>query len=303
MKDDPSKATGLHVPVLVKEVLDVLKPSSPHVYVDCTVGDGGHAQRIAERCAPEGIVIGIDRDPEALAVATRRLACFAPRVRLARGSFGDLRRILGNMGISDVHGILFDLGSSSRQLDDPGRGFSYKGGGPLDMRMDPDLPIKASDIVNSWDERSLAEAFFRFGEERWSRRIAAFICARRSKKPFETTQELVEAIKDAIPASARRKGGHPARRVFQALRIVVNDELGQLEEGLLQAVEALRAGGRIAVISYHSLEDRLVKTRFMELAQRGVLKLLRKKAVTPGVLEVALNPRSRSAKLRGAEKL
>lgn len=301
--DDPGEATRLHVPVLVEEVLDVLNPSSPHVYVDCTVGDGGHAQRIAERCAPEGMVIGIDRDPEALAVAAGRLACFAPRVRLVRGAFGDLRRILSDMGISEVQGVLFDLGASSRQLDNPERGFSYKGEGPLDMRMDPDLPVRASDIVNSWDERSLAEVFFRFGEERWSKRIATFICARRSRQPFETAQDLVETIKDAIPASARRKGGHPARRVFQALRIVVNDELGQLENGLLQAVEVLRAGGRIAVISYHSLEDRLVKTKFVELAQRGVLKLLRKRAVTPGVVEVALNPRSRSAKLRGAEKL
>lgn len=285
--------------------------------MDCTVGAGGHARGIGERLGPAGHLIGIDRDPSALAAAARRLAVLDCRVTLVRSSFAELGRILAGAGIDGVDGVLFDLGVSSPQLDDPERGFSYHEDAPLDMRMDPAQALTAYHIVNSFDESELSRIIREYGEERWASRIAQFIIQRRSRQPIETTGDLVAVIKAAIPAAARRQGPHPARRTFQALRIAVNDELAVLERALEQAVEAIRPGGRIAVISFHSLEDRAVKEAFRRysgqcLCPRGtpvcvcnprrLLRVITRKPVMPAEDEVRRNPRSRSARLRVAER-
>ena len=306
-----------HTPVLLAEVLQHLTPHEGSVIVDCTLGGAGHAKRIADLIAPTGTLVGIDQDDAALAAAAATLP-LGQHTLLIKGNFGELDRLLTEAGLAYADGFLFDLGVSSPQLDFAERGFSYQTDAALDMRMDPSAGgITAADVVNSYQESQLARVIREYGEERWASRIAAFIVAARARRPVATTFELVEIIKDAIPAAARRTGPHPARRTFQALRIEVNRELEVLEEALRAAVRWLTPKGRIVVISYHSLEDRTVKRVFADLSKgctcppeipvcvcgsEPVLRVLTSRAVMPSAEEVEANPRSRSAKLRAAEK-
>lgn len=308
----------LHVPVLVREAVALLDPQPGGVYVDCTVGLGGHASAILERLGGRGLVVGVDRDALALAEASRVLASFRSQVILVRSDFGRLREILERLALPTVDGVIFDLGVSSLQLEAPGRGFSYWRDEPLDMRMDLTQTVTAYHLLNGLTESELAKVIREYGEERWAARIARAIVEARRRQPVQTTGQLVEIIKDAVPAPARRSGGHPARRTFQALRIAVNRELELLEEGLEQAVAALRPGGRVVVISFHSLEDRIVKHAFRRLAAgcacppeapacrcgaEAVVRVLTPQPVVPGPEEVRANPRARSARLRAAEKV
>ena len=303
---------------MVNEVVELLRPAPGNVIVDCTVGGGGHASALLPRIVPGGRLIGIDRDPRTLATARDRLAPFGDAVTLVHGNFGDLGVILAGLDLGGVDAVLFDLGVSSFQLDEPERGFTYRTDAPLDMRMDPGSTTSAAEIVNTWPAQELARILREFGEERWAGRIAAAIVRAREKAPLSTTGELAAVVKDAIPAAARRSGPHPARRTFQALRIAVNAELDALRQGLAAAIDALLPGGRVAVISFHSLEDRIVKRTFAELAagcqcppelpecrcgRQARLRVLTRKPVTPTHDEVAANPRARSARLRAAERL
>lgn len=307
-----------HKPVLAEEVLEQLRPRDGGIYVDCTVGGGGHAGAILRASSPRGRLIGLDQDPEALEAAARHLSLYGSRVELIRANFADLGRVLEGYGIAAVDGVLFDLGVSSPQLDEPERGFTYREDAPLDMRMDPSRPTTAYHLVNGLTEKELLDIIQRYGEERWAGRIARFIVEARERERIETTGRLVEIIKAAIPAGARRKGPHPARRTFQALRIAVNDELGSLERGLVQAVRFLKPGGRVGVISFHSLEDRIVKQFFRQeekgcvcppeqpvctCGRRPTLRVLTRRPITAKETEVDENPRARSAKLRVAERL
>ena len=313
-----------HVTVLLEEAVDGLSVKPDGIYVDCTLGGAGHSERIAAQLGPSGRLIAFDQDEAAIENARKRLSPYMDRVTLVRSNFRHLMARLLEAGVSthegvpQVDGILFDLGVSSPQLDEAERGFGYRHDAPLDMRMDRSAELTASDIVNGWDERKIADILDRYGEERFARRIAKAIVEARSRRPIATTGELAELVKEAIPAAARRTGGHPARRSFQALRIAVNDELGAEEDALHQAVACLKPGGRVAVITFHSLEDRICKQIFTGYVKsctcppdfpmcvcgaRGVLRLVNRKPIEPGAKEVAANPRARSAKLRIAEKL
>lgn len=303
---------------MLAEVTHYLSPHQGSIVVDGTLGGAGHAKEIAAAIAPDGLLIGIDQDDAALAAAAATLR-LGQQTRLLKGNFGDLDALLTSAKVPYVDGFLFDLGVSSPQLDFTERGFSYKGDAPLDMRMDATAGgITAADVVNTYQETDLARVIRDFGEERWASRIAAFIVAARARRPIATTSELVEIIKSAVPAAARKDGPHPARRTFQALRIEVNRELEVLQTALDSAVRWLSPGGRIVVISYHSLEDRVVKQTFARFAQgctcppdlpvcacgaKPVLRVLTRRAITPSAEELERNPRSRSAKLRAAEKL
>ncbi len=280
-----------HTPVLIEEVVALLQPRGGALYVDATVGGGGHAEAILRAAAPDGRLIGLDWDEEALAASRERLKEWGARVRLVRANFAELDEALMNEGVTTVDGIVFDLGVSSRQFDEPSRGFSFLREGPLDMRMDRSTGRTAAEVVNTASEKELADIFFRFGEERRARAIARRIVAAR---PIETTTQLANLI-------GRRRGGiHPATRVFQALRIYVNNELENLKRGLAAATRVLKPGGRIAVISFHSLEDRIVKRHFRETPS---LRVITRKPVRPTEQEIERNPRARSAKLRVAEKM
>jgi 16S rRNA (cytosine1402-N4)-methyltransferase len=308
-----------HKPVLLNEVLRFLMPSSGEIHVDGTVGGGGHAVNISKYLGPKGLLIGIDRDQEALEAAGQRLAKadYCP-VQLVKGNFRDIKEIVSNLGIKTVQGVFFDLGFSSYQVDSPARGFSYQQDVYLDMRMDSSQKKTAAELVNTLTQEELARIIREYGEERWAKRIAEFIVKERRKKEIESSAELVEIIKTAIPARARRRGPHPARRTFQALRIVVNDELNSLKQGLEGAAAILSPGGRLCVIAYHSLEDRIVKNFFQKAAQgcscppgfpvcrcQGMpfLKLPIRRPIVPTKREINDNPRARSAKLRVAVKL
>ena len=288
-----------HLPVLPAEVLGALLPASGGTYVDCTVGAGGHAAAILDASAPDGRLLGIDADPEALATAAQRLAPFGDRVRLVHRNYRELSRVLTETITPPPHGILLDLGVSSMQLDRAARGFSFQSDGPLDMRLDPTGGETAADLVNSLPERDLADLIFRYGEERHSRRIARSITARRTSARFQTTADLARTVAGA--AGGHRAGIHPATRTFQALRIAVNEELRGLEQALPQAADALAPGGRLAVISFHSLEDRIVKQFLRSRPEQ--LRILTKKPIVATEAELRANARSRSAKLRAAEKL
>jgi len=306
-----------HTPVLLAEVLQHLSLHEGSVVVDCTLGGAGHAKRIADLIAPSGILVGIDQDDAALDAAAVTLS-LGQHVILIKGNFGELDRLLLEANIPYADGFLFDLGVSSPQLDFAERGFSYQADAPLDMRMDPSAGgITAADVVNSYQESDIARVIREYGEERWASRIAAFIVAARARRPVSTTFELVDVIKNAVPAAARRGGPHPAKRTFQALRIEVNHELEVLGRAVETAVRWLAPGGRIVVISYHSLEDRVVKRVFADAARgcicppdipictcgvKPVLRIVTSRAVTPTAEEIAENPRARSAKLRVAEK-
>jgi 16S rRNA (cytosine1402-N4)-methyltransferase len=310
-----------HTPVLLAEVTQQLTLHDGSIFVDCTLGGAGHTKRIAQLVAPTGIVVGIDQDDAALTAAADTLRLGQqklPTIVLLKGNFGDLDELLLEARIPYVNGFLMDLGVSSPQLDHVGRGFTYQEDAPLDMRMDPlSSQPTAADIVNTYSEAELARVIREYGEERWASRIAAFIVAARATHPLTTASDLVGVIKAAIPASARRTGGHPARRTFQALRIEVNRELEQLDRGLRSAIAWLAPQGRIAVISYHSLEDRIVRDVFSEHAQgcicppdlpvcrcgrEPVLRIVTKRPIVPSAEEIDRNPRSRSAMLRVAEK-
>ena len=311
-----------HIPVLLSECMESLEFHAGDVYVDATLGFAGHSFEAAQRLGAEGMLIGVDQDEVALRDAACRLSTIPdgrrPRLELLRGNFGDLDDLLVSVAVPGIDAILFDLGVSSVQIDTPSRGFSFKEDGPLDMRMDPgNQTLDAAEIVNTYNAADLARIIRAYSDEKWASRIAEFIVKARESEPIETSAQLVEIIKAAIPASARRAGGHPAKRTFQALRIEVNSELTVLRRGLDAAVRWLNPGGRIAVISYHSLEDRIVKDTFASFANRctcppdlpvcvcgkePVLDVVTRKPRLPQPEEVERNPRARSAKLRVAVK-
>lgn len=292
-----------HQSVMPGAVLDLLVTDQTGVYVDATLGAGGHAALML-KTYPKIQVIGIDQDSQALDYAQSQLGSYKTRCRVAKGNFRYLGALLRSMGVTGVQGVLFDLGVSSPQLDQRDRGFSYQNqDAPLDMRMDADNPITAFRLVNQKPERDLAEAIRTFGEERWAARIAEFIVKARQQEPIRTSGQLVQIIRAAIPQAARRGGGHPARRTFQALRIWVNDELGALSDGLNEGWQMLTPNGRMAVLSFHSLEDRIVKKRFREWSDTDQAQLLTKHPRIADPDEVTANPRARSAKLRVAEKI
>ena len=306
-----------HISVLLNECIENLNIKPDGIYVGGTLGMGGHSYEIASRLST-GRLIGIDRDESAIERAGKRLAIFGGRVTRVHGNFCDTAEILENLGIGGADGMLFDLGVSSPQLDETERGFSYMGDAPLDMRMDSGDSLKASDVVNGYSEDRLNRIFWDYGEERYARRISAAIVKYRAEKPIETTLELVGIIKSALPAAALREKQHPAKRCFQAIRIAVNDELGSIERMMETAPDKLNPGGRLCVISFHSLEDRIVKSgiaarengctcpREAPICTCGFVKTLRsvsRKPILPSEEELESNPRSRSAKLRVAERV
>lgn len=307
----------VHQPVLLNEVIAGLNLKPNGIYVDCTLGGGGHTQAVLDS-QPDVTVIGIDQDPNALAAAQARLAPYGSRVKYVRDNFRNLDRVLASVDHLYVDGILMDIGVSSPQLDQKDRGFSYQHDARLDMRMDPMAQISAHDLVNSLTKQELTRIIRDYGEERWANRIAEFIVEHRREKPIDTTGELVSVIKAAIPKKARLEGPHPAKRTFQALRIAVNDELGALSEAIEKAVNHLKPQGRLCVITFHSLEDRLVKNAFREFenpcicppglpictcGKEPLVKIITRKPIAAGQEELAANPRARSAKLRVCERL
>lgn len=307
-----------HISVLPDEVIAGLNIKPDGIYVDCTLGGAGHSSRIAERLSKQGRLIGIDQDDDAIKAAALRLKPYKCKIDIVHSNFKDLEHVLSDLNIEFVDGFLFDLGVSSYQLDEADRGFSYMHDAALDMRMDKTRNFSAYNVVNEYDEEKLNYIFKTYGEERWSKRIAQFIVQYRREKPIETTGQLVDIIRRAIPAAVRKKNtGHPAKRIFQAVRIEVNNELGILEETFRKAVSHLNSGGRIAVITFHSLEDRITKNVFREMAKgcicpphlpvcvchhKAQIKLCGK-AIKPSAEEMEHNSRSKSAKLRIAEKL
>ncbi|MCM3626453.1 16S rRNA (cytosine(1402)-N(4))-methyltransferase RsmH [Paenibacillus glycanilyticus] len=313
-----------HITVLLEEAVDGLAIKPGGIYVDCTLGGAGHSERIVSQLSGGGRLIAFDQDDAALDNARVRLAPYMDRVTLVKSNFRYLEEMLLTCdvpivdGVPQVDGILFDLGVSSPQLDEADRGFSYNHDAPLDMRMDQGSVLTAYDIVNSWEEREISRILHVYGEEKFARSIARKIVQARENAPVETTGELAELVKSGIPAAARRTGGHPAKRSFQALRIAVNDELGAEEDALEQAVKCVRPGGRVSVITFHSLEDRICKQLFASYVEKctcppafpkcvcggtGKLRLVNRKPIVPTEQELEVNPRSRSAKLRVAEKL
>ena len=309
-----------HVSVLLEETIEGLNIRPNGIYVDGTAGGAGHSSQIAKRLSFEqgGRLIAIDRDEDALRAAGARLAGYADRVTFVHSNYAALQSVLADLGISQVDGVLADLGVSSYQLDTAERGFSYMQDAPLDMRMDREQPLRAYDVVNTYSEEELRRILFDYGEEKFARNIAANIVKKRNERPIETTLELAELVKASMPKAAREGGHHPAKRTFQAIRIEVNSELSSISPALDAAVHALRPEGRIAVITFHSLEDRLVKQKFAALAsgctcprefpvcvcgKKPVVRIITKKPVTAGDDELEVNPRSRSAKLRVAEKI
>jgi 16S rRNA (cytosine1402-N4)-methyltransferase len=306
-----------HETVLKNEAVDALQVKEDGVYVDCTLGGAGHSQLIASRLGSNGTLIGIDQDDHALRAAKERLKDHPCRLFLVKSNFRRVIKVVNELGFTQVDGILFDLGVSSPQLDQGNRGFSYHQDAPLDMRMDQEQEYSAFHVVNYAEEKELSRILFEYGEEKFSRRIAREIVETRKKGLIKTTFELVEVIKRAIPAPARRSGPHPARRTFQAIRIEVNDELGAFRDALAQSVQLLKPGGRVSVITFHSLEDRICKKFFTDCAkgcicpphfpictcnQKPALKIITKKPVIPSKEEIERNARARSAKLRVAEK-
>ena len=309
-----------HTTVLLHETVDGLAIKPDGVYVDCTLGGAGHSEYLLRQLNNDGHLYASDQDQKAIENAKIRLAEYVAKKQVTnvKANFRELTAELQRFGVTEVDGILYDLGVSSPQLDEAERGFSYHQDAPLDMRMDQDASLSAYQVVNEYSYHELVKIFFRYGEEKFSKQIARLIERRREIKPIETTGELVDLIKEAIPAPARRKGGHPAKRVFQAIRIAVNDELGAIESSLEQAIDMLAIGGRVSVITFHSLEDRIVKTIFKEFSApkdmppglpmvpedfQPILKLVNRKPIIPSEEELQDNNRARSAKLRIAEKM
>lgn len=307
-----------HTTVLLKETVDGLNIRPDGIYVDCTLGGAGHSEYLVSQLSDEGRLICFDQDQIAIDNAKERLAPYLDRVTFVHSNFRYIKQELSALGITTVDGILYDLGVSSPQLDVAERGFSYHQDAPLDMRMDQTAALTAFHVVNNWEYSDLVRIFYRYGEEKFSKQIARKIEEARAKAPIETTSQLVELIKDGIPAAARRKGGHPAKRVFQAIRIAVNDELGAAEDSLQQALDLIDVEGRVSVITFHSLEDRLCKTLFKEKSSLPDLppglpvipehlkpdfKLVTRKPILPSDEELEENNRSRSAKLRIIERI
>ena len=314
-------ADPAHVPVLLDRVVALVAPALQHpgsVLVDATLGLGGHTEAVLTRC-PDARVIGIDRDTHALERSRERLAGFGERVTFVHAVYDRIGEVLAEQGLAHVDGVLFDLGVSSMQLDVRDRGFSYAEDAPLDMRMDDTAPLTAAEVLNTYPVEELARVLREYGEERFARRIAQRIVRVRETEPLTRSAQLVDLVRAAVPAAARRTGGHPAKRTFQALRIEVNDELGVLRRALPDAVDAIGVGGRVVVMSYHSLEDRITKQLFARLSRPGadvppdlpvvpeeqlpVLRLLTRGAETADEAEVATNPRARSVRVRAAERI
>ena len=306
-----------HISVLLNECLEGLNIKENGIYVDGTLGGAGHSSEILKRLSNEGRLIGIDQDTDALKAAKERLKNYS-NVTFVHSNFSSIENVLNNLNIDGVDGILMDLGVSSYQLDEGERGFSYMKDAPLDMRMNRDNDFSAYNVINEYSEEDLYRIIRDYGEEKFARRIASFIVENRQEKNIETTLELVEIIKSAIPAKARREGPHPAKRTFQAIRIEVNSELSILNKTIEDGVNKLNSGGRMAIITFHSLEDRIVKNKFRDLAvscrcpkefpvcvcgEKAKVKVISRKAIEPTKEEVDINPRSRSAKLRVIEKL
>lgn len=307
-----------HTTVLLHETVNGLNIKENGIYVDCTLGGAGHSSLILSKLSGTSRLIAFDQDETAIENAKKKLSEYSDRLTIIKSNFEFLKEELEKIGITQVDGVLYDLGVSSPQLDTPERGFSYHHDAPLDMRMDRDASISAYEVINNWAYEDLVRIFFRYGEEKFSKQIARKIEAYREVHRIETTGQLVEIIKEAIPAPARRKGGHPAKRIFQAVRIAVNDELGVFERSLQQAIDILKPEGRISVITFHSLEDRICKATFKKASEtpnlppglpiipdeyKPVLKLITRKPILPSEEELENNNRARSAKLRVAEKL
>lgn len=307
-----------HTSVLLEECIDNLNIKPDGIYVDGTLGGGGHSSVICQHLSEKGTLIGIDRDTDALNAASKRLEEYNCNKIFVQSNYSDIRDVLAELEIDGIDGALLDLGVSSFQLDNAERGFSYMSDAPLDMRMSQDDDFTAYDVVNEYDQKELLRIISKYGEEKWASRIASFIVNARKDKPLETTGELVEVIKAAIPAKARREGPHPAKRTFQAIRIEVNDELGQLERAMEEFCDVLNPGGRLCVISFHSLEDRIVKEVIAErtnpctcpkefpvcvCGKVADIKKISRKPILPSEEELENNPRARSAKLRVCEKI
>ena len=307
-----------HTSVLLRECIDALNIRDGYTYIDCTAGGGGHSFEIAKKMGPNSRLICFDRDKDAIAAATKRLSPFLDRVTFINDNFSTLSDVIRDLKIDNLGGVLADLGCSSYQFDTPERGFSYMHDADLDMRMDTDAHLTAYAVVNEYSEEALKKLLFEYGEERFSPRIAAAICKRRAESPIKTTAELSDIIKSAIPAAKRADGPHPAKRSFQAIRIEVNGELDAIRPLITAAASSLVSGGRIAIISFHSLEDRIVKLAYKDLmggctcprdfpvcvcGRKPVLKEISRKPILPSDEELNINPRSRSAKLRVAEKI
>ena len=304
-----------HISVLLNECIDNLNIRPDGIYVDGTMGGGGHSLEIAKRLTT-GRLICIDQDPNAHEAAGKRLAEYKDRITFVRDNFGNIKSILDSLGMEKIDGMLLDIGVSSHQLDEAERGFSYQQDAPLDMRMNPDRPFSAYDVVNGYDEDELDRVIFTYGEERWARRIAQFIVKEREAKPIETTGELVDIIKKAVPKGARKDGPHPAKRTFQAIRIEVNGELEVLQRAIDDVAARLAVGGRLCIITFHSLEDRIVKEAFRKqenpcicppqfpvcvCGKKPLGRVITRKPILPSKEELEENPRSRSAKLRVLE--
>lgn len=310
-------STGFsHYSVLLSESVDGLNIKPNGIYLDCTLGGGGHSEKIASALSDKGRLIAIDQDSAAIEASKKRLAPYAHRITFVRDNFRNVGEILAGLSIEKIDGAIIDLGVSSYQLDTPERGFSYMHDAPLDMRMNPDGPLDAYEVVNTYSEERLKKIIYEYSEERFAPRIAAKICAAREAAPIETTYQLVDIIKSAIPAKAREDGPHPAKRTFQAIRIEVNSELDIIEPTLNALIDALSEGGRLSVITFHSLEDRIVKQTFKEEAKgctcppnfpvcvcgnKPKIKIITNKPILPSQRELSENPRSRSAKLRVCE--
>lgn len=309
----------IHVPVLLEECMNALNIRPGCIYVDCTAGGGGHSSEIARRMGEGSRLVSLDRDDEAIAACTARVSAITENAQVVKSNFSDIADALDSVGIDKVDGVLWDLGVSSRQLDTPERGFSYMADASLDMRMDAHAALSAYDVINGYAEDELSRIIFEYGEEKFARRIASAIAKRRETSPIKTTLELVDVIRSAMPAAAQRgEAQHPAKRTFQAIRIEVNGELAAIEPSIRAAVDRLNSGGRAAVITFHSLEDRIVKNVFRELTspctcppdfpvcvcgKKPIVRPVTKKPIVSGKTELSENPRARSAKLRVVEKI
>ena len=306
-----------HVSVLLDECIENLNIKEDGVYVDCTMGGAGHSKEIVKRLSDKGLFIGFDQDKNAISTAKERLSEYSDRVKFVHSNFENIKEELEKLGINKIDGVLADLGVSSHQLDEADRGFSYMHDAPLDMRMDIRQSFSAYDVVNTYSEEDLARIIRDYGEDNWAKRIAKFIVEERQNKPIENTGELVEVIKKAIPKKARIDGPHPAKRTFQAIRIEVNNELGVINKMIRDAVSMMNKGGRVCIITFHSLEDRIVKNEFKELSLSCIcppalpicqcdkvseVKVITRKPILPSDEEIEMNPRARSAKLRVVEK-